>query len=120
MPYFVTQGARILLGLLFLMLGLNGFYTFIPVPEFHPFMEILVSSGFIYLVKVVEVVAGLLLLFKRWIPAALVLLGADIVNITAYHLLLDPRNIIVVPIIWILFTVVFWEHRKAFRPLFTP
>ncbi|MEX2574702.1 MAG: DoxX family membrane protein [Balneolaceae bacterium] len=62
---------RIVLGIIFLVFGLNGFYTFIPVPEFHPFMEILVTSGFIYLVKTAEVTGGLMLLSNRFVPLAL-------------------------------------------------
>lgn len=80
------------LGLIFVMFGLNGFYTFIPVPEFHPFTAILVTSGYIYVIKVIEVTGGLLLLRNRFVPLALVPLGPDIANILMYHALLDRRN----------------------------
>ncbi len=63
----VTLITRLLLGLIFLVFGLNGFYTFIPVPKFHPFMEILVSSGFIYFEKAIEVMGGVLLLTNRFV-----------------------------------------------------
>jgi putative oxidoreductase len=109
---------RFLLGLVFLILGLNGFYTFIPVPAFHPFMQILVSSGYIYFIKGVEVAAGGLLLANRAVGFALVLLGADIANILAYHLLLDHRNWPVVPIIVGLYVFVLWEHRSQVKCLF--
>lgn len=114
---YILHTSRILLGLIFLIFGLNGFYTFIPVPDFHPFMEILVSSGYIYLIKTVEVAGGLLLLSNRYIPLALIALGVDIVNITAYHLLLDPRNIIIVPILWILLLVLLYGYQNYFKPL---
>ncbi|MEX1135772.1 MAG: hypothetical protein WEB89_02645 [Balneolales bacterium] len=114
---YILHTSRILLGLIFLIFGLNGFYTFIPVPDFHPFMEILVSSGYIYLIKTVEVVGGLLLLFNKYVPLALIALGVDIVNITAYHLLLDPRNIIIVPILWILLLVLLYGYQNYFKPL---
>ena len=57
--------ARILPGLIFLAFWLNGFFLSIPVPEFHPFVSILVSSGYIYLIKTVEVVGGVPLLSNR-------------------------------------------------------
>ncbi|MEX2403691.1 MAG: hypothetical protein WD625_06125 [Balneolales bacterium] len=114
---YILHTSRILLGLIFLIFGLNGFYTFIPVPDFHPFMEILVSSGYIYLIKTVEVVGGLLLLFNKYVPLALIALGVDIVNITAYHLLLDPRNIIIVPILWVLLLVLLYGYQNYFKPL---
>jgi len=111
-----TALARIALGSIFLTFGLNGFYTFIPVPEFSPFMAILVSSGYIYVVKTVEVVCGLLLLANRYVPLALVLLGPDVANIVAYHVLLDHRNW---PIAIVNVTIfVFLLH--AYKPCFTP
>ena len=53
---------RILLGLVFVAFGLNGFFRMelIPVPDFHPFMQILVSSGYIYVVKMVNYLNELL------------------------------------------------------------
>ncbi len=115
--YYVVKSARIILGLIFLIFGLNGFYTFIPVPEFHPFMKILVDSGYIYLIKAVEVTAGILLLINRFVLLALLLLAMDIVNITAYHLLLDPRNWIVVPVIITLWIILFVNYKDSFKPL---
>jgi putative oxidoreductase len=88
--FFRSQDS--LLGLPFVIFGLNGFLKFIPVPPFHPFVQILVSSGYIYFVKAIEVLAGGLLVVNRALLLALVLLGADIANIVAYHALLDHRN----------------------------
>jgi len=111
--------ARIVLGLIFLIFGLNGFYTLIPVPDFHPFMAILVESGYIYLIKTVEIVGGIMLLTNRFVPLALILLAMDIVNITAYHLLLDPRNWMIVPVIIILWIIVFMNYKSSFVSLFS-
>ncbi|MEX0721711.1 MAG: hypothetical protein WD059_13645 [Balneolaceae bacterium] len=115
----VIHTARIILGAIFLIFGLNGFYVFIPVPEFHPFMEILVSSGYIYFIKTAEVVGGILLLTNRLVPLALIILAADIINITIYHVLLDPRNWIIVPILWVLLFVVLYGYRNYFKSLLT-
>lgn len=105
---------RWLLGSIFLIFGLNGFYLFIPVPEFHPFMQLLVDSGYIYLIKTVEVAGGILLLANRWVPLALVILVVDIVNITFFHLLLDPRNGFIAVILIILWAILFYGYRKFF------
>jgi putative oxidoreductase len=110
-----AQVARFLLGLAFLIFGLNGFYSFIPVPDFNLFMQVLVSSGYIYFIKAVEVAAGSLLLANRAVVLALVLLGADIANIVAYHILLDHRNWLIVPIIVGLYVVVLWERRLQLK-----
>lgn len=77
----VTLIARILLGFIFLIFELKGFYTFIPVPELHPFMEIMVTSGFIYFEKAIEVIGGCLLLINRYMLAALLILGPIVINI---------------------------------------
>ena len=113
----VIHLARILLGLIFLIFGLNGFVRFIPVPAFHPFMAILVASGYIYLIKTLEVAGGLLVLTNQCVPLALVLLGPNIVNILAYHLLLDPRHWPIALINLGLFGIVFWGYWNHFTPL---
>jgi len=83
---------RWVLALAYAVFGLNGFVTFIPVPELHPFMEILVASGYIYAVKLVEVVGAILLMRRRTVVIGLMLLTPVTVNICLYHALLDPRN----------------------------
>lgn len=112
------QIARLLLGLIFVVLGLNGFHTFIPVPSFHPFIQILVSSGYIYFIKSVEVLAGGLLLGNRALALALVLLGADIANIVAYHALLDRRDWPAALIVVVLYAIVFLGYWFRMKILF--
>jgi len=118
MPKILITSSRILLGLIFLIFGLNGFYTFIPVPEFHPFMEILVSSGYIYIIKTIEVIAGLLLLSNRYVPLALALLIPDVINIATYHVLLDHRNWFIVPLLLILTAILIFSYWQCFKPIF--
>jgi hypothetical protein len=114
----IVRVARLFLGITFVILGLNGFHTFIPVPPFHPFMQILVSSGYIYLIKTVEILAGSLLLANRAVMLGLILLGADIANIVAYHLLLDHRDWPIVPVITALYVVVVWGYWPQLKFLF--
>lgn len=115
----IVTTSRVLLGLIFLVFGANGFYTFIPVPDFHPFMEILVTSNYIYVIKTIEVAGGILLLINRFVPLALALLIPDIVNIAAFHLFLDPRNAFIVPVLIVLAAVLTYAHRDYFLPLLT-
>lgn len=109
---------RVSLGLIFLVFGLNGFYTFIPVPEFHPFMSILVSSGYIYFIKVVEALGGILLLSNRFVPLGLAIMSPDVVNIMLYHLLLDHRNWFIAPVLAALFCYLLWFYRANYKCLF--
>jgi hypothetical protein len=114
----IVRVARLPLGIIFVIFGLNGFHTFIPVPPLHPFMQVLVSSGYIYLIKTVEILAGSLLLANRAVALALILLGADIANIVAYHLLLDHRGWPIAPFVTALYAVVARGYRPQLRLLF--
>ncbi|MEX0928562.1 MAG: hypothetical protein WD266_01945 [Balneolales bacterium] len=114
MMKIMVHPARILLGLIFMIFGLNGFYTFIPVPEFHPFMQIMVSSGFIYFEKFIEVAGGILLLANRFVLLALLILGPVVVNILLYHMLMDPRNWPIAFVNLFLYGYLLWSYRQYF------
>ncbi len=61
--------ARILLGLIFFVFGLNGFLHFIPAPPIPglagTFIGVLVSSHYVLFISGVQVIAGALLLMNR-------------------------------------------------------
>ena len=89
--------ARLLLGLIFFVLGLNGFLNFLsmgPMPTglAGQFIGALFQSHYLWVVAGLQVVGGLLLLVNRFVPLALVLLGPVIVNILLYHLLMSPAG----------------------------
>src|SRR4029077_4237772 len=89
--------ARILLGLVFLVFGLNGFLNFIPgsLPSgtAGQFVSALAQSHYDLVISALQVAGGLLLLLNRYVPLALVLLGPVIVNIVLYHLLMDRSGL---------------------------
>ena len=90
--------ARLLLGLVFVVFGLNGFLNFLsmgPMPTglAGQFIGALFQSHYLWVVAGLQVVGGLLLLVNRFVPLALVLLGPVIVNILLYHLFLNPAGI---------------------------
>ena len=115
--------ARTLLGLLFLVFGLNGFLQFLPAPP-HPgpggaFLGALAATGYMFpLIKGTEVIAGLLLLSRRAVPLALILLAPIVVNIVAFHVLLDPAGTPMAIAIAALGGYLAWVHRSAYAPLF--
>lgn len=84
--------ARCLLGVLFLVFGLNFWLKFIPVPSPEEgslaagFMGALYLSGFLTVVKILEVLGGILLLSGRYVNLALAWLGPIVVVIGLYHL----------------------------------
>jgi uncharacterized membrane protein YphA (DoxX/SURF4 family) len=112
--------SRILLGCIFLVFGLNGFFHFMPTHSPDDFTHILTSSGYMYFVKSVEVIGAVLLLINRYRVLALILLGADISNIAAYHLFVDRDRIYVVPILVVLYTIVCWSAIDDLKLLLSP
>src|SRR5260370_19497351 len=93
----LTLIARILLGLVFVVFGLNGFLNFLslgPMPSglAGQFMGALFVSHYYWVIAALQVVGGVLLLVNRFVPLALVLLGPVIVNIICYHVFLNPSR----------------------------
>jgi putative oxidoreductase len=114
--------ARILLGLVFFVFGLNGFLHFIPQPPMSgphaDFVSALVATGYMLpLIKGTEVVAGLLLLAGLFVPLALTMLAPVVVNILAFHTLLDPSGFPMAAILVAIEIYLAWAYRDAFAPL---
>lgn len=114
--------ARILLGLMFAVFGLNGFLHFLPMTmptgTAGQFLGALFVSHFLYFLAAFEVISGLLLLANRFVPLGLVLLGPLLVNILLYHALMDPKGIGMGLFATLLWFVVFFAHMKYFSGLF--
>ena len=84
------------------------------------FIGALVSSGYIYVIALLQVVGGLLLLIGRFIPLGLTLLGPVIVNIMLYHIFLDPSGLPMAIVISILALFLLWVYRYRFPAIFQP
>jgi putative oxidoreductase len=115
---------RGLLGLTFLVFGLNKFLHFIPNPPEPPaameFFGALFKTGyFLPLLATTEVISGVLLLTGMMVPFALVLLAPIIVNVFMFHLFLAPDGLPVAVVIVALEVVLAWMHRDAYAPLFS-
>ncbi len=115
--------ARILLGLLFLVFGLNGFLHFIPMQPppgvAGQFLGALVASHLAIPIFAVQVLGGILLLLNRYVPLALTILGPVIFNIFFFHLLVAPSGLPLAILVILLWIVVFWRLRSHFAGLFT-
>jgi hypothetical protein len=114
--------ARMLLGAVFFIFGLNGFLHFLPQPpppaSALGFVGGLAGAGYFFpLLKATEVVASVLLL-AGFVPIALTLLAPIIVNIVAFHLFLAPGNWPVVGFVLAGEIYLAIVHRAAFAPLF--
>src|SRR5260370_40174198 len=115
--------SRILLGLIFVVFGLNGFLNFLnmgPMPSglAGQFIGALAQSHYYFVVAGLQVVGGALLLVNRFVPLGLVLLGPVIVNIILYHLFLNPTGMALAIVVAILWLIVFYAHRQYFSGIF--
>ena len=114
--------ARIVLGLIFLVMGLNGFLNFIPGPlpsgPAGQFLSLLTESHYVPIISALQVAGGVLLLVNRYVPLALVLLGPVIVNIFLFHLLMAPFGLPLAIFVAILWGIVALRHRQYFSGIF--
>jgi putative oxidoreductase len=116
--------ARYLLGLIFTVLGLNGFLQFIhqPPPTNPLAIQFLVAVGashFAAFFFAVQVLGGLLLLSGVFVPLALTLLAAELYNILAFHLTLALASIPLALVACVLWILVFLQYRDSFKGIFS-
>lgn len=123
---YVIVIVRVLLGLLFVVFGLNGFFHFMgPMPEMQgqagAFITALASSGYIYVIALLQVLGGLcLLLGARFVPLGLTLLGPVIVNIVLFHVFLEPAGLVLSLVISAMALFLLWIYRFKFPAIFQP
>lgn len=93
---YVTVGARVILGLIFLFSGVAFFLT-TPPPLQGPmadfFNGMIATHYFFYLLKCTEIVCGLLLVSGLYVPLALVVLAPIIINIFLVHAFMMPQGL---------------------------
>jgi putative oxidoreductase len=65
-----------------------------------------------------QLIAGVLFLFRRTVPLALTIAGPLIVNILLFHALMDPGGIVPGLVVTVLWFVVYWQFRAAFYGIF--
>ena len=120
--HIVTAIVRVLLGVMFLVFGLNGFLNFMPAPKDLPPDVITVSTGlmkggYMAVVSATEIIVALLLLTNRFVPLALVLLAPIVVGIITFHIAIAPATIVPGILVLAMELYLAWAYRAAFRPL---
>ncbi|HMJ89485.1 MAG TPA: DoxX family membrane protein [Candidatus Acidoferrum sp.] len=114
--------ARILMGLMFFVFGLNGFLNFMPQPKEMPadIMAVtgsLMKAGYMTVVSGTQLLVGILLLLNRFVPLALALIAPIIVGIIVFHIYLAPATIGPGIVVLLLELYLAWAYRSAFRPM---
>ena len=120
--------AGALLGLAFIVFGLNHFLNFIPMPKDAPplsaaslsFMGALAPTGYLSFIKVMEILGGILVAVPKTRNIGLLVLGPIIVNILCFHIFLQDGTTLFDPaliVICVLALYVLWCGRRAFSGL---
>ena len=122
--FWVVLVARVLVGLPFVVFGLNHFLNFLtmsPPPELPEnamkFGGVLAASGYLNVVKVLEVVGGALVLSGRLVPLGLVILTPVAVNIALFDIFLMKQPGLGLALAALCFFLV-WAYRSHFAPVF--
>ena len=122
--FWAVMMARMVLGLPFLLFGLNYFLHFMPMPPGPPpespatqFGGLLVTSGYMNVIKVIEITGGALVLSGRLVPLGLTLLTPVAVNILLYEIFLLGK---VGPglALTVLCALLIWAYRSHFAAVF--
>ena len=119
---YLPSIARVVLGLVFFVFGLNGFLHFLPQPPMSgppaDFAGALFATGYMFpLIKGTEVAAGLLLIANRYVPLALAVLAPVLVNIIAFHAFLAPAGLVLPLVLLGLELYLARSYRDAFAPM---
>lgn len=118
-----TLLVRIVLGIILIVFGSNMVHPFIPLPPptgaAADFMSSLGATGYIFpVVGILEVAIGAMLLLKKWVAFALILLAPISINILLFHLFLDIPGVSVALLVAILNVIMIYKHWKQYIPLF--
>ena len=117
----VSNALRLLLGLFMLIIGLNKFLVFIEIPspagDGGQLMQIYITSGFLKLVGVLEMLAGIALLVNKFVPLALTFITAIMFNAAVFHALHDPAGIGPAVFCLLLSVALVYVHKERFSDL---
>ncbi|OUR95651.1 hypothetical protein A9Q84_14205 [Halobacteriovorax marinus] len=116
--------ARIFLGLIYAIFGLNHFLPFIPHPEMAgdalTYMTGLSATGYFWpLLRGLELLSGIALLSNRLVPLALAVLTPITLHITLFHAFLLPANIILAALMSLALGFLVKTNWIHFKSLFT-
>jgi uncharacterized membrane protein YphA (DoxX/SURF4 family) len=122
---YVTIVVRTLMGLLFIMTGLNGFLNFLPPPPPNSLPEgalnligAFKNSGYmLHLISGTQLLGGILLVTNSFVPLALAILAPVIFNIIAFHAFLSPSGIGMAAFVVVAEIYLAWAYRSSFRAM---
>jgi len=117
--------ARSLLGLIFVVYGVNYFVPFVSLPPTSPegqkLIDAFAASGFFLpLLRITQLVAGAALLANRYAALALVILAPIVVNIVLYDIFLDPAGLPMGILLLALQSFLGWAYCDEYEAILKP
>jgi hypothetical protein len=121
----VAHIQRSLLGLIFLFNGLNGFVHFrqalpFQTPIAREFMAVMQATPYGQVLFVLQILCGILLLSRLFVPFALTVIAAYLFNIYMFHLFLDHTFSPLALVVTVLWAFTYARNRAAFRLILLP
>lgn len=115
---------RYLIGLIFLVFGLNGFLNFLPFPEMSgaagAFMGGLFGAGYFFpMLKICEILASLMLLTGMYKGLGISILVPITLNIFMFHAFLAPDGIPMGAFVFFGTLFLAWANKESFSGIFT-
>ena len=118
----VVFGARLIMGLIFLVFGLNKIVTFIHMPmptgDAGSLMVLMFVHHWLVFYGFIEAASGLMLLLGRYVPLALTLLAGVGVNILLFHITLEPGGLPLPLGLLLLEVFLVYAYRASFAGIF--
>jgi putative oxidoreductase len=119
----VTNIVGGLLGFIFVAISLMVLLGLAPSPKNPPpmvsqFMGVFVPSGWLTVVKVCELVGGILVAIPKTRNFGLLVLGPIVINILCFHILVEKGGLMGPPlIVAVLAAFLLWAERRSFLGL---
>lgn len=113
---------RTLMGLLFLFASITFLFNLVPIPPLEgtvrTFNEGLASVGYFFpMLKITELVCGLLLVSGRYVPLATVILAPIIVSIFMFHAFIDRTGLPIAIFLVLANIFIAYYYRDAYAGL---
>jgi uncharacterized membrane protein YphA (DoxX/SURF4 family) len=118
-PAFIS---RILLGVIFIVYGANGFFRFghtdpFATPIAREYMTVMLATPYGHILFGLQIACGLLLIAGVFVPVSLTILAGYIFNIYMFHIFLDQSKSLSTVAVTVFWMVTFVSYRPAFRAL---
>lgn len=120
----LLKWARILVGLVLILFGINTFVPFMPQPVFNEaggaFIGALFASSYIFpIIGIIFLLVGVLFVWGKYKPFAALLLIPITFNIAMFHLVLNFNGSALGLIIFLINIWMLWAYRTKYESLFS-